>query len=169
MVPSVNLRRRLVPLLGLVTSLVFAATACYLPVDVPSYALEAADEPCVDYEARELDEDDTARWQEDGRLFVETRSDQGPYRHVQQVWVSFAPGVPPRVEMRAWSQECRRMGATWPKKEIQGSSWVSGGASDLIRPDGPGLTIQARWRCMTSGSDQPGSLHLRLRPDQIAR
>jgi hypothetical protein len=169
MVLSMDLRRRRVPRLGLAGSLILAATACYLPVDVPSYPLEPVDEPFVEYEARELYEDDTARWQEDGRLFVETRSDQGPYRHVQQVWVSFETGVPPRAEVRAWSQERRRMGATWPKTEIRGSSWVSGDRSDLALPDGTGLTIQARWRCMTSGSDQPGGLHLRLRPDQIAR
>ena len=153
----------------LVAVAALAATACRPAVEAASYALEPVDRPFAEFDVRQLGEHDSARWLDDGRLFVEARSDPGRYLNVQQLWVTFAPDAPARVELRAWSQETRRMGATWPSEDIRGTSWVSGGPEALSRPDGPGLTIQTTWSCRVASDERFGSLHLHLRPDQVDR
>lgn len=144
-------------------------STCCGPASVPRYTLETVEEPFVEYEPRSLDEDDSVQWLDDGRLFIETNSVYGQYRQVKQVWITFEPAAPALVEVRSWGEERFLWGATWPRRDIRGSAWVSSDGSDLSRADGPGLTVQARWRCRMAGSDKRGSLHLHLPPDLLLR
>lgn len=145
------------------------ATACEPQVAAKGrWQLEPSPEPLHSDEAHELDADDSVRWLEDGRLFVERVSAGERYRTVEQLWVAFEPGKPARVEVSGWNEELSS-GARWPRTEFVGLAWVSSEGAGLGRPGGPDLVIDVQWRCTISGSDQPGGRRLHLRSDQLQR
>ena len=153
--------------------LAFAAvvTACGEP-PVPVHAFEASTEPLRDeepYEPYELDANDTCRWLDDGRLFVETVSDSlRSYTSVTRLWIRFQPPDHPLVEAASWNEEVT-WGSRWPHGWREGRSWVSSDGVGLAEPGGPDLTIDIEYTYLDSGSPERSGRRFVVRADALVR
>lgn len=158
--------------LALPLALAAAVASCGEP-PVPVHAFEASIVPLRDdepYEPYELDDNDTCRWLEDGRLFVETVSNSfgGGYISVARLWVRFQPPGRPHVEAASWNEEVT-WGSRWPHDWKEGRSWVSSDGVGLGESGAPDLTIDIEYTCSDSGSPMRSGRRFVVRADALAR
>lgn len=157
---------RRIALAGVLAALLIGS--CWSEPQVPQ-SLESSTEPLREGEAPfELGPNDSVRWLDDGRLFVETGRGSVPYQHVTQLWIAFEQDRAARVEIRAWSEELAS-NARWPQRNFEGSAWASSDGTDLGGVDGPDLVVDLKYRAWQSGSDVTGGQRLLLRSQQLLR